>query len=335
MSESKEIKISQKEQMDQLSKELHKPFSKKYPRRKVRASYLDEIWSIDLADMQEWKDDNDGANYILCVVDVFSRYAFCRALKSKKAIDTYAALLDIIDTSKRKPLKKIWCDQGSEFYNSLWKQWSLNNGVEIYSTYSTEKSVIVERFHRTLKGLMWKRFTAENTRRWVDMLPDLVKTYNLTSHTTLGKMTPFQASLPEWKAWVEPRVNVPLQEEGGEKRVEKFKIGDIVRIARTKMVFEKGYLPNWSRETFRVVSIRIPDDNKEPLTYKLKDMLNEEVQGSFYSEELQSVKYPDFILIEKVLKEKKIKGKDMMMVKYLGWSDKFNRWMPKGEGKEI
>lgn len=64
--------VKHKEQMDQLSKELHKPFSKKYPRRKVRANFVDEVWSIDLADMQEWKEDNDGNKYIFYVVCMYS-----------------------------------------------------------------------------------------------------------------------------------------------------------------------------------------------------------------------------------------------------------------------
>ena len=169
--------MNAKTYLEQLSKELHKPFSKKFQRRHVHAEAKDSCWSMDLVIMIEWAGVNDGNKYMLNVVDVFTRFAFSRPMKTKTAVDTYAAFIDIVETSKRKP-KSIWVDEGKEFYNSTFKTWMKHNNATMYSTYGEQKSVICERFNRTLKSEMWRRFTAQNTRRWVDMLPKLIEWYN-------------------------------------------------------------------------------------------------------------------------------------------------------------
>jgi len=278
--------------------------------------------------MDIYKDENNGYRYILCIVDVFSRFAFAAPLKRKTAVDVFAALSYIVEVSGRKP-KKLWVDEDKAFYNSLFKQWCQSNNVQMYSTYSTEKSVIVERFHRTLKVIMHRRFTAENTHRWVEMLPELIKQYNYSYHSTLGT-APWNATQSVYKNWVEQRVNPPIQ-SGGENREPKYKIDDVVRVARLKGIFEPGHSDKWTKETFKVRSIRISDDMKEPITYKLEDVNGEEVKGSWYAEELQKVKYPDFILIEEILDEKTIRGKTYVLVKYLGWDKAYNKWILKEE----
>ena len=118
-----EHKIDKKTYMDQLAKELHKPFSKKFPRRHTRAEgEKDSGWSCDLVDMKEWASDKVGYKYMLNCVDVFSRYAFSRPLKSKSGLDTFAAFVDIVTTSGRKP-GALWVDEGNEFYNNIFKTW--------------------------------------------------------------------------------------------------------------------------------------------------------------------------------------------------------------------
>lgn len=106
--------------MKAIADEIHKPVRKVKERRHVRVSELDETWSMDLVDMSEWKADNGGEKYMLTVVDVFSRFAWVRPMLTKSANDTFAAFIDIVDSSGRRP-KKIWVDQGAEFYNSTFK----------------------------------------------------------------------------------------------------------------------------------------------------------------------------------------------------------------------
>ena len=325
---------SREEYMKAIADEIHRPVRKVKSRRRVRVSEKDETWAMDLVDMSEWKKDNDGEKYLLTVIDVFSRFAWARPMLTKSANDTFAAFIDIVDSSGRRP-RKIWADQGSEFYNSTFKKWMKVNGklvegktvpVVMYSTFGESKSVIIERFNKTLKTKMWYYFTEANTRRWVDELPRLISWYNKRVHSTLG-MSPWEAGKAKNKAKVY-KIHNPAHSDSGIKRKAHYSIGDVVRISRIKGIFEKGYLPNFSREVFTVVEVQVPFSPDEPITYKLRDRFGEVLQGSFYDAELGPVKYPDVLLVEKVLKEKKVGDEKQLLIKWLGYSSSMNTWIP-------
>ena len=99
---------------NQLANELHKPITRKFWKRKVYSFFKDNIWGVDLADMQSLSKYNKGIKYLLCAFDLFSKYAWVVSIKDKKGTSIVNAFKKII--SKRKP-NKIWFDQGSEFYN--------------------------------------------------------------------------------------------------------------------------------------------------------------------------------------------------------------------------
>ena len=141
----------------QLANELHKPIIKNFKKRKIYSSFRDNIWGVDLADMQSLRKYNKGIKYLLCAIDLFSKYAWVVPIKDKKGTSIVNAFKKII--SKRKP-NKIWVDQGSEFYNNTFKDFLKINNIEIYSTYNEGKSVVAERFIRTLKNKVFKRMTA-------------------------------------------------------------------------------------------------------------------------------------------------------------------------------
>ena len=109
-----------------LADELHKLIIRKFNKRKVYSSFKDNIWGADLADMQLLSKFNKGIKYLLCVIDLFSKYAFVVPLKDKKGVSIVNAFKSILDKSGRKP-NKIWVDQGSEFYNHIFKKWLANN----------------------------------------------------------------------------------------------------------------------------------------------------------------------------------------------------------------
>ena len=132
-----------------LANELHKPVIKKFNKRKVYSQFKDNIWGVDLADMQSLSRKNKGIKYLLCAIDLYSKYAFVIPLKDKKGISIVNAFDKIIKQSKRKP-NKIWVDQGGEFYNRVFKKWLSDNDIIMYYTFEG-KSVIAERFIRTLK----------------------------------------------------------------------------------------------------------------------------------------------------------------------------------------
>ena len=134
----------------QLANELHKPIIKKFNKRKVHSLFKDNIWGVDLADMQLLSNFNKGFRFLLCVIDIFSKYAWVVPLKDKKGVSIVNAFQIILKESNRKPYK-IWVDKGSEFYNNSFKKCLKDNDIEMYSTNNEGKSVIAERFIRTLK----------------------------------------------------------------------------------------------------------------------------------------------------------------------------------------
>ena len=101
-----------------LADELHKPVIKSFNKRKVCSQFKDNIWGVDLADMQSLSKKNKGIKYLLCAIDLYSKYAFVVPIKDKKGISIVNACNKIIKQSNRKP-NKIWVDQGGEFYNHV------------------------------------------------------------------------------------------------------------------------------------------------------------------------------------------------------------------------
>ena len=129
--------------------ELHKPIIRKFKKRKVYASFRDNIWGIDLANMQSLSKYNKGNKYLLCAIDLFSKYAWVIPIKDKKGTSIVNAFKKIISEGRRKP-NKMWIDQGGEFYNNSSKGFLKINNNEMYSTYAEGKSVVAARFIRIL-----------------------------------------------------------------------------------------------------------------------------------------------------------------------------------------
>ena len=164
----------------QLAEELYKPIIKNFKRRKVYSSFKDNIWGVDLADMQLISKYNKGIRYLLCVIDLFSRYAWVIPLKNEKEesiVEGFEKILDDSGNAKhsnRKP-NKIWVDHGSEFYNNKFKSFLKENDIEMYSTFNEGKSVVVEKFIKTLKNKIYKHIATIGKNVYVDVLDDIVK----------------------------------------------------------------------------------------------------------------------------------------------------------------
>ena len=293
-----------------LANELHKPIIRKFNKRKVYSSFKDNIWGADLADMQLLSKFKEGIKYLLCVIDLFSKYAFVVPLKDKKGISIVNAFQSILNKSKRK-LNKIWVDKGSEFYNTSFKKWLQDNDITLYSTNNEGKSVVAERFIRTLKSKIYKYMTSISKNAYIDKLNAIVNKYNNTYHTTI-KMKPID---------VKDNTYINTNKEINYKH-PKFKVGDYVRISKYKNIFAKGYMPNWSEEVFVVDKIK----NTVPWTYVINNLNGEEITGTFYENELQKTNQKEF-KIEKVIKRKG----DKLYVKWKGYDNSFNSWINKND----
>ena len=257
-----------------LADERHKPITRKFNKRKVYSQIKDNIWGVDLADMQSLSRKNKGIKYLFCSIDLYSNYAFVIPLKDKKGISIVKAFNKIIKQSNRKP-NKIWVDQGGEFYNNVFEKLLSDNDINMYSTYNEGKSVVVERFIRTLKNKLYKHMTATGKNVYYDVLDDVVNKYNNTKHSTI-KMKPID---------VKNNKRVYIDEHN--EKDNKFKIGDRVRISRYKNIFAKGYAPNWSSEIFIVNKI----NDTAPYTYNIKDLNDEEIIGRFTIENYKKLNY--------------------------------------------
>ena len=243
-------------------------------KRKVYSQFKDNIWGADLADMQSLSRKNKGIKYLLCTIDLYSKHAFVIPLKDKKGISIVNAFDKIIKQSNRKP-NKIWVDQGGEFYNNVFKKWLSDNDIIMYLTYNEGKSVVAERFIRTLKNKLYKHMTATGKKVYY-VLDDVVNKYNNTKHSTI-KMKPIDVKDNNKRVYID---------EHNEKD-SRFKVGDRVRISKFKNIFAKGYTPNWSKEIFIVNKI----NDTVPYTYNIKDLNNEEIIVSFMIENYKRVYY--------------------------------------------
>ena len=168
-----------------LADELHKPIIKKFNEKKLYSYFKVNIWGVDLADMQLLSKCNKGIKYLLCIIDLYSKYAFVVLLKDKKGASIVNAFQSILDKSGRKS-NKIWVDQGSEFYNHNFKRWLANNDISMYSMYNEGKPVVAEGFIRTLKKKLYKHMTTVSKNAYYNVLDDIVKN---TRHSTI-KMKP-------------------------------------------------------------------------------------------------------------------------------------------------
>ena len=222
----------------QLANELRKPIIRKFQKRKVYSFFRDNIWGADLADMKSLSKYNKGIKYLLCAIDLFSKYAWVVPIKDKKGTSIVSVFKKILSDSNRKP-NKIWVDLGSEFYSNPFKDVLKINSIEMYSTYNEGKSVVAERFIRTLKNKIFKYMTAISKFFYFDVLDDIVNKYNNTIHKTI-KLKPINVTGDSYAEY----------NEDFNKKDPKFKFGDHVRISKCKNIVAKGYTPNWSEEVF-------------------------------------------------------------------------------------
>ena len=186
-----------------------------------------------------------------------------------------------------------------------------------YTQNFDNKASIAERFIRTLKKKLWRYFTYTNSRRYVEVLPALVESYNNTYHRSIRRAPNSVNSENQETVWLTLYADPEL-------RKAKLKVGDQVRLSMTRMRFRKGYLPGWTDELFQVAQVF--RDN--PPYYKIKDLQDEWLEGTFYEEELQKIyKKDDVFRIEHIFQQRKRKKGVEFLVKWFGYPASFNSWV--------
>ena len=303
--------------MEDLSQELNKPSIQKFERQKVIVNHINEIHSTDLVDMTQYSKMNRGYKYIFTNIDVFSKIAYAYPIKSKKIQDIKPCFEKIFKNDKPK---YIWSDKEPAFLSKEIQMFFKNNNIKIYHTNSHLKAVIVERFNRSLRELMMKEFVKNNNTVWYNILPKLIKIYNNRYHSTI-KMKPTEVNKSNEKYIKE---NIYTYDKTSKN--PKFKINDLVRISlKRRDLFDKpsGNI-KWSEELFKIHSI----NKSNVITYKIKDLNDEIIEGIFYERELQKSKnISQVYIIEKIIRKKQNK----YLVKWRNYSNDFNSWIDKDD----
>lgn len=303
---------------------LHKPVQRRFSRNKYVLSSINDLWQADLSDMRNYSEFNDGNKYILCVIDVFSKYAFARVMTHKNSDSIKRSFTSIFLEANTTP-KHLQSDKGTEFISKDVQIFLKGRNINYYTTNNPDiKASVVERFQRTLKMKMWRYFTDNNTYRYVDILQDLLYSYNHSFHRSI-KMRPcdvnFNNIMTVWRNLYEKSNSLS---ENTKK--PKYKVGDHVRISKYKHIFQKGYETNWSDEIFIITSII----NRKPwVVYTLKDLENEPITGTFYEKELQRVVFDPTTKykIDKVIRTRYSGSRKEVLVKWKGYPNKFNSWI--------
>ncbi len=224
---------------------LHKSVRKKFKRRKIIVKYPGQILQMDLVDMIKYSGQNSHYKYIINCIDLFSKKLWSKPIKHKTGREVTNAIKSMFSEMEYPP-QTIVFDEGKEFLNKDVNRLFAKFNIHSYSILTSKKAGAVERVNRTIKSIMWRYFTDKKTKRWVDVLPKIVKNYNSTFHQSI-KMSPNSVTWDNRKTVYKslyPDIKVIIN--------CKLKVGDRVRIALNKDIFEKGYTQSWSKEIYTI-----------------------------------------------------------------------------------
>ena len=272
---------------------------RKFTRLKVLSPGINDIWSVDLAHVDKLASDNGGVRYILIAVDVLSRFTRVSPMKNKTAATTLEAFQEIISRSRGVKPKKCWVDDGTEFLREF-KDFCLYNNIHIYSTFSETKSMLAERYIRSLKNIIYKYMEEKQKYRYVDQLQNFAKIMNArVNRTTMLAPADVRAEHTEYLVSLALPPGPSNTDNNRTRRRRrrrfrtKFRVGESVRIALKEMQFSKGYKQQYTTETFKVARVVLPSARQALTTYILRDVKGESILGRFYPQELVHYRYND------------------------------------------
>ncbi len=307
---------------------LHRQNRHKFKRLRVITPEVDYQWDCDLAVLINLSKHNGGTRYFLLAVDIFSRYVWTRPLKSKGGEDVTEAFRSIFQEG-RIP-QKIRSDKGKEFTSKTLLGFLQSKGVESFTAESDVKAGYSERAIKTIKAKIYKYMTRENTFKWVSALQQITESYNGSVHRSI-KMAPESVNEDNtprvWRTqYTESKPNAPTTYE--------YEVGDAVRLSHTRYTFKREYNERWTREVFLITERKMKENIP---CYKLKDFQNEAIAGTFYRQELQKAEKGEDVVykIEKVITTRRRRGKREMLVKWLGWGQQFNSWIPEEQVQDL
>jgi len=190
------------------------------------------------------------------------------------------------------------------------------------------KAAVVKRFNKTLKEQMWRYFTHKNTRHYIDVLQDIVRSYNHMRHSST-RMQPAIVTRENARSARENiahwRNNDTIKKYG---RKTKYHVGDLIRVRRVKDTFEKKYEAKWSEEIFRIHRVF---KWRKSLVYELSDLASEVIDSIFYKQELARVKknlQEEEFVVNYVVKSRGRDSNKQLLISWRDYPSKFDTWIP-------
>jgi hypothetical protein len=294
---------------------LHKPVQKPRKFRRIYSRGIRYAFSIDLVDMSHLARKNRGYKWLISCIDMFSRKLYCFKSKNKKGKTITNVLRDFL--TREKP-RKIETDEGGEFECAPFKALCKRLKIKMYHVYSDRKCSLIERAQKTLKGIMYRRFTATGSHVWWNVIDKLVENYNNSFHRSI-QMAPNEVNSSN-----EARVRATLYPSLPRAKKAKYEVGQTVRITRKRTAFQRGFHHQWSYEIFKIAAVK----DTKPKTYELVDFNSEVIKGSFYEQEIQPVdKSSNIYSVERIVRKRRYQGGVQYLVKYLGYPSTFNSWV--------
>ena len=302
---------------------LHRDY-KQLTRNPSFARFKRYQFQIDLADVRHLKESNNGVQYIFTSIDCYTRFAFCRLLYNKSAQATVDAFISILHEAGTKPYT-ICADRGSEIRNKKFLKLCEDNGIKLFHNFTSIHASYIERFNRSLKRIMYSFMTENETTRYVDHFDLLVASYNQRKHRMIG-LSPMEAENPINHRKIDKKIQQYYDKFN--ERKPKYYVGQLVRIAKQKGAFNRGFHPSSIVEIFRIK--RVNTTLPIPLYILEEYDKSEEITGGFYAFEITPVN-SDIFRVEKVLRKAVINGVQKLYVKWKGFSDNYNSWINKND----
>ena len=316
----------------------HHPVRRRFRRPKVIAFSKNYQWDSDTANMVKYKSENDGYSYFSVFIDIFSRYLYTAPMKFLTGEEMVKVTRTVFDKTTNKP-QIMRTDQGSEYKSKKFRKFLKDEGVKHIFTFYETKANYAERVIKSIKLKIRKYLTSRETYRWIDVLDDLTYSYNNSYHRMI-KMTPSEAqSADSYELWSHQYGDKDNKNEEKKirtkyPRIFKFKLGDRVKISYLKSTFDREYSEKWTGEIFTIIDRKI---NQGIPMYRIKDYNNDIIESFFYEPELQMAYIGDEVVykIEKIIKKGKRKNQSEVLVKWKGWPEKFNSWIPEDQMENI
>lgn len=313
--------------------QVHSEPKRKYPTEAFITEYRDQFWDIDILILPDDKPKiNRNFRYLLGVIDLFSRYVWGRLLRKKTAAETAKAFKSILEEGRK--CEVLRGDAGAEFHGAAFKELLKKEKIPYITAYGHVKANFIERFFKSFQMKLYRYSYHYNTSNFVDVVQDIIKSYNNSVHGSTG----FRPAEVNDANTIElyDRVYKPILDKRAAEVVEpSFKVGDLVRISLFKDKFKRSYSQNWSEEVFEVWFVVL----SHPPRYKIRDLKQENIQGSFYKEDLKRVNASEAKdinwKIERVISTRRLKGRrPQSLVQWYGYGPKFNTYIDTADLKK-